>query len=302
MPRARIAGTHFPGPISERTPPDPSGSPPRRKSPIEGNRPHERPPRVVKPPRPAKVESAAFYELAWEAYRQRGKVADAIGALAPHGVDQGTVRGFVHVGVPAMGLRPLSVMLEESARASMRTEATMRGEMERLSVDEAAMLVESRVKAVAEAKARSESILGDATTQHEAEAKLARGNRMLTEAMLSAMGSVMMGMPALVGRVRKAMESTELSLEEGLDAIRTIGTTVHKISEATRTAIQAEHLVLGKPTSIKGTQHEGPEMSPEEAEQYIAIVTRAAKRHARNRTPVVVEPELSDRSDTITSP
>lgn len=259
-----------------------------RVPPLTGNRPHERP-QLPKKPAPAKVETAAAYELAWDAYRQRGKVADAAAALAPLGVTMETVRSMVHVGIPSIGLRPLSVRLEETARQALRTEATTRAEVERLSVEEAASMVQQRAMAVEEARKRTATILGDAKTQHQAEAELARGNRLLVQANMGAMGEVMLGLPNLVQKVRRAMESETVTLAEGLDAIRVIGTTVHKLAEATRTAIQAEHLVLGKPTSIiGGSPDEGPEMTPEEAEQYVGIIERAAKRRAARRTVVDV--------------
>lgn len=214
-------------------------------------------------------------------------MADAIAALAPLGVDHSTVRQLVHVGIPSIGLRPMSVRLEEAARESLRTEATTRSAVERLTVEEATTMVQQRAMAVDEARKRTSAILGDAKTQHQAEAELARGNRLLVQANMGAMGEVMMGLPKLVQRVRQAMEQESVTLAEGLDAIRIIGTTVHKLAEATRTAIQAEHLVLGKPTSIVGGAHDdGPEMSPEEAEQYVAIIERAAKRRAQRRTVI----------------
>jgi hypothetical protein len=257
-----------------------------RVPPLNGNRPHERPldPRR---PAPAKVASAATYELAWDAYRQRGRVRDVLEALAPLGVSAELCRSMVHVGLPTIGLRPLSVRLEETTRAALRTEAVTRDEVERLSVEEAGSLVQQRAQQVEEARARTTAILGDARTQHEAEAALARDSRVLVQTSMSALAGTMMGLPKLVERTRKAMESQELTLAEGLDAIRIIATSVHKLAEATRTSIQAEHLVLGKPTSIQGNAvDDGPEMTPEEAEQYVAIIERAARRNARKRTVV----------------
>lgn len=244
----------------------------------------------------------AAWEIAWKAYRERGLIEDVRVALIPLGYGVETARLLVHVGLVADGLPALSSKLEAEGRAAIRTEAKLRNVAERTTPRQAQTLLEERAVALEEAKRRDAAIRGDATTQHAEEAKLARANRIAVGAMVSATGTMLLGVGKLATRISKQLGDETLTLDKGMRALKDVAIIVQRLAEASRSAVQTEHLVLGKPTAIIGTDDGTPkEMSPADAELYVDLVVRAAQRRAARATVIDIEP-VSDRSDTHPEP
>ena len=265
-------------------------------------------PEPTQPGRPfvrtGRAPNVADYGRAWEAYRVRASLEDVVAALAPEGFGMHTARTLVYVGLPAHALPALTTKLDEEAREAAASDRRLRREAERVSPAQAQALLAERTTALEAARRRTAALRGDAATQMQEEAKLARANRLAVGALLAGMGEMLQAVPALAKRVRRSMEDETLDLAHGLRAMKDIAITTQKIAEASRAAVQTEHLVLGKPTTIIGTDDGAPEdMTPDEAELYIDLVVRAAERRAARRTSIEVEPvHVSDRSDTGTAP
>ncbi len=264
-----------------------------RAPPLDGNRPRST---------AGRAPSIEEYGRAWEAYRVRGSIEDVAAAIAPYSL--GTARSLVYVGLPLHELPSLRSKLEALGREAVASDRTLRRAEERLTADRAQELLAERAANVEAARKRTAALRGDAASQMQEEAKLARASRLAVGALLSGMGELLQGVPHLARQVRKAMESEQLSLKDGLRAMKDIAITTQKIAEASRAAVQTEHLVLGKPTSIIGTDDGTPDdMTPEMAEQYVDLVVRAARRRAARRTPIDVLPDdVSDRSDAAPDP
>lgn len=249
-------------------------------------------------PKPGRAAGPEEYGKAWTAYRVRASLEDVAAAIAPFGL--GTARTLVYVGLPAHNLPPLTTRLDVEMREAATSDAKLRREAERISPRQAQSLLDERATALEAARKRTAALRGDAATQMQEEARLARANRLAVGALLSGMGELLQAVPGLARKVRKAMEDETLDLVKGLRALKDIAITTQKVAEASRAAVQTEHLVLGKPTSIIGTDDGAPDdMSPEEAEVYIDLVMRAAHRRAARRTPIeATASTVSDRSDT----
>jgi hypothetical protein len=254
--------------------------------------------------RTGRAPNVEDYGRAWEAYRVRASLEDVVAAIAPQGFGMHTARSLVYVGLPALELPPLTTRLDGEAREAAASDRRLRREAERVSPAQAQALLAERTTALEAARKRTAMLRGDAATQMQEEAKLARANRLAVGALLSGMGELLQAVPALAKRVRRSMEDESLNLQAGLRAMKDIAFVTAKIAEASRAAVQTEHLVLGKPTTIIGTDDGAPEdMTPEEAELYIDLVVRAAERRAARRTSIDVEAvSVSDRSDTGQDP
>jgi hypothetical protein len=239
------------------------------------------------------------YGRAWEAYRERGSLDDVRDAIAAQGFGLATARTLVYVGIPKDGLPPLRTKLEEQGRIAASQDARLRRASERVSPAQAQQLLAERAQAVTVARRRTDALRGDAAQQMVEEAKLARANRLAVGALLGGMGEVLQAVPALAKQIRTAMESGKLDLRDGLRALKDIALVTSKVAEASRAAVQTEHLVLGKPTSIIGTHDADPDdMEPEEAAQWVALVVRAAGRAALAPSIEASSEDVSDRSDT----
>lgn len=245
------------------------------------------------------------WELAWSGFRHRGSIEDAAKALeAVTGQSVDTARRMVYIGVPKLGLPPLTKRLEDEGRSHLREDKQLRKEVNRLDAREARNMIEERAKIATEAALRTAAILGDHATQREEEARLVRANRRGAIVLASLNGELLSGAVELAKRVKVQLGDDTLPLGQGLKALKDIATIVQRTGEASRAAVQMERLLLGEPTGIHEHRHSDAsgalppkDMTPEEADKWLDIATRAVARRARAATVVEVEADAPDAED-----
>ena len=226
---------------------------------------------------------------AWEHTPTISSVSTALGC------GQGRAQSMLDVGIPELGLPPVRVQAELRARELAMSERAV----ERVEGNAAARLLERRVSMAREAEARAKEIAGDARDQKEAEARMVRMNRQGAIALASINARLLRGAIDLADGIERDLAHSAGSLKERMAYLRTMAQIVQRTAETSAKCVQMERLLLGEPTSIIGTIGTSDEMTAEEAEQYIALATRAVRRRARRRT--VIDATVVD-TDGVSEP
>jgi hypothetical protein len=235
----------------------------------------------------------------WEAARAAwlyGAGIDGIIRAVP-GLNKAEAQALAYVGDRRRGRPPLA---EEARAAAMKSDGIqngMLGAVERMDEQEAARLLELRAKRALEAEQATQQVLEDGGRARVEEARLVRANRLGTMALANANARLLRVVGAFSrglledlvvetpdgDRTSPAVDS--LTVKERLGLIRTIAQVVQRTAEASARAVQMERLLMGEPTSIVAhTPGPAADMTPEEAERWIAA---AARVHDRRRRPIL---------------
>ena len=218
---------------------------------------------------------------AWFAVGTLAAVREATG-LGPEGA-----RRLIESGAPALGLpsyrdaaRVRAAEIE--SRASKAEARTTKAE-----ADAIVRTLEERARAAKRAQETQTKVLGDAQASREAELRLVRANRGASIVLANVNGDLLRVARTVaesllddVGKLRS------LGARERMGILRTVAGIVQRTAQASYTAVQMERLLMGEPTAILGHAPAGPQsdMTPDEAEQWLAIANRAfERRRARAR-------------------
>lgn len=246
-------------------------------------------------PRNPYAVDAETYERARAAWLEHGTkqaVRDAIGC----GLD--LANRLVDVGEPSLRLPALRDVARVLAAELDRKVTSKERAVVHVEAAEMAKQLEARAAAAKAARAHETKVLGDAVSSRAEEVRLVRVNRQ------SAL--VLAGVNAALLKVSSRLASSllqdeaalvKLPARERMGLLRTIAGVVHRTAQASQVAVHMEHLLMGKPTTILGRADAGPstdDMTPEEAEQWLALANRAFARRAARRTVVDVEPDGAD--------
>lgn len=228
---------------------------------------------------------------AWVEDGRGGAVVHRVVADAA-GVDVGTARRWCEVGEEGLGLVSYRDRMRDAAREVVARDK--RGEtleaVERRGMD---AMARDRARALAKARETERKVLGDAVKQRAEEAMLVRGVRQTATAMLSAEAHLLKAAIGLSQSIAADVDAKTLTLKPGekVRLVRDIASIVKATAETARLAVSTERMVLGKPGGVLGSDTATDDMTPEEAEAYIAMATRAMARRARARVVVDVAAE-----------
>ena len=250
-------------------------------------------------PNQGSVIAPEVYEKARAAYLAHGTIGavrDALGcsvAVATRLIDSGEPR--LHLPSLKDAARVLAAQVEKKSLAVERASAQEQA-------DNLALTLEARAKAARQARAHEGKVLGDAVASRGDEVRLVRANRQ-SALVLAAVNADLL-------RVASNLSSTllqdkaalaKLSPREKLGLIRTVAGIVHRTAQTSQTAVNMERLLMGEPTAIVGRADGAPstqDMTPEEAEQWFNLASRAFRRRAARRTTIDVEPVEAGAEET----
>lgn len=211
-------------------------------------------------------------------------------------------RALVYLGLPHLSLPPLKKAQTREIRKADKREKDMEQAIERVDATEAARLLDLRRKASERALANERALLGDAEKTRDAELKLVRANR--NGAMLLAViGSNLLQSASAISRsLAEDAESgrlRSLSPKEKVSIVKNIAQVAKSTAEVSARAVQMERLLMGEPTAILGHTSATPtaDMTPEEAEQWFNLASRAFARKRRKDNAIDVGPVDPDDLD-----
>lgn len=192
-------------------------------------------------------------------------------------------RGLVEVGIPELGLVGYRERAADAVRAVVAADRRrLTGEAAERATSVA--LAEGRAVAASKAAAAQARVLGDAVEQAAAEVRVVRGVRQTASAMLQLEGNLLRAASILSTSVLRELDPAHggnpaaLPLGKRVQLVRDVAAIVKATAETAKIAVQAERLILGKPTNIIGTGEPTSAMSPEEALVFVELASRATAR------------------------
>lgn len=205
------------------------------------------------------------------------------------------MRQWIEAGDVGMSLPSYRERARDAAREVVARDR--RGEtlesVERRGLDG---IARDRAKAIADAREAERKVLGDAVQQRAEEARLVRGVRQTATAMLSAEAHLLKAALALSASIAADVASGQtMSTRDKVRLVRDVAAIVKSTAETARLAVTTERVLLGKPGGVLGPDVPDADMTPEEAEAYITMATRAMARRARSR--VVVDAVAGDAAE-----
>lgn len=247
---------------------------------------------------PIMVERRAAWERGFAAWDGGALgVREGVAAVArAGGVSEGVARVWIETGEVSLGLPSYRERLRDAAREVVARDR--RGEsleaVERRGME---AMARDRARALAEARRVESKVLGDAVTQRAEEAKLVRGVRQTATAMLSAEAHLLKAALGLAKSIDEDVSTGRLAMKprEKVALVKDIATIVKQTAETARLAVATERMVIGKPGTVLGPDDAAvSNMTPDEAEAYVAIAQRAIARRARQRIVIDAEAESAD--------
>lgn len=238
------------------------------------------------------------YEAARVAFIEKGTRRAICEAT---GMGDQAARRLLDSGVPSRGLPPLRDAArihaaEVEKRLGLAEKAAAKEQAEAL-----ATTVEARARAAKRARDNELAVLGDAEKSRADEVTLVRANRKSALAFAGINARLLRASSVLAESMLRDEKRLEtLPLREKLHALRTIAGIVHRTAQASQVAVNMERLLMGEPTHILGRADAGPstdDMTPEEAEQWLALANRAFARRARRRSVVDGSLATTEQSD-----
>lgn len=246
------------------------------------------------------------YERARVAFVERGTLAAVREAT---GLGLPAAQRLLDSGVPTRGLPSLrdaarAHAAEVERRLRLAEKASAGAEAKEL-----ATTLEQRARAAKAAREHEAKVLGDAVASRADEVTLVRANRK-SALVLASINADLLRAGTILARslLEDPKALTKLSPRERLGLIRTVAGVVHRTAQASQVAVNMERLLMGEPTAILGrADGTGPstqDMTPDEAEQWLALANRAFARRAARRTVIDVEtspgtPEQSEDVDEL---
>jgi len=232
--------------------------------------------------------SAELYEAARTAYISGGSIKAIRDAT---GLSTTASQRLLDSGVPQLHLPPI----REAARLeAAKVEVELRKREEKAARTEAAELaqvMEARAKAAKRAKETEAKILGDVEKSRGEEIRLVRANRVSATVLAQVNADLLRVSSELARSLLEDVSSLKkLDPHKRMGVLRTVAGIVHRTAQASAAAVQMERLLMGEPTAILG-RADGPStehMTPDEAEQWLALANRAFARRAARRTVVDV--------------
>lgn len=233
--------------------------------------------------------TAELYEAARDAYVGHGTLSAVREAT---GLGQGAAQRLLDSGIPQLGLPSL----RDAARAeASKVEARLRKREDAaatLEAKELAKVMEARAQAQKRAREHETKVLGDAERSRAEEVQLVRLNRISATVLAQVNADLLRVSSSLAKSLLEDQAALrKLTPKERLGILRTVAGVVHRTAQASAASVNMERLLMGQPTAILGradgpsTQH----MTPEEAEQWLALANRAFARRAARRTVVDAE-------------
>jgi hypothetical protein len=249
------------------------------------------------------VITPEVYARARVAYLEHGTpqaVREATGLRAE------AVARLIDSGEPRLHLPSLRDAARVAAAAVSRELARVEKGTAEEQAQTLARSLEARAKAARQAREHEAKVLGDAVASRADEVLLVRANRKSALA-LAAINADLLRAGTILSRslLEDPKALARLSPRERLGLLRTIAGVVHRTAQASQVAVSMERLLMGEPTAILGrADGTGPstaDMTPEEAEQWLALANRAFARRAGRRTLVDVEtsPSTSREDDVV---
>lgn len=242
------------------------------------------------------------YARAREAFVMTGNVKEVAKAS---GLGWQSAQRLIDVGDPLSHLPSL----RDAARVAAIAVSKELAASEKASAKETAHVLASRLEARAKAarKARDHEakVLGDATKSRADEVRLVRANRMSAMVLAQVNADLLQVSSKLANSLLEDVDKiTKRSPMERMTILRTIAGVVHKTAQASQVAVNMERLLMGEPTAILGRSDGSPnpstdDMTPEEAEQWLALANRAFERRARRSTVVDVPPEEEGHGEVV---
>jgi hypothetical protein len=231
------------------------------------------------------------YERARVAFLERGTLAavrEATGLGAP------AVQRLLDSGIPTRGLPSL----RDAARVhAADVERRLRLAEKASAAEQAGALaatLEQRSKAARASREHEGKVLGDAVASRADEVLLVRANRKSALALAGINASLLRAGSAIAASILNDRDRLDkLSPRDRLGLLRTIAGIVHRTAQASQVSVNMERLLMGEPTAILGRTDAGPstaDMSPEDAEKWLAIANKAFARRASRRTVVEALP------------
>lgn len=212
------------------------------------------------------------------------------------GVSETLARKWVEVGEVSLGLPSYRDRLREAAREVVARDR--RGEtLESVERRGFEARVADRARALEAGRKAERKVLGDAVAQRAEEAKLVRGVRQTATAMLTAEAHLLRAAIQLGESISADVSSGKLAAmktTEKTRLVRDIASIVKATAETARLAVTTERTILGKPGSVLGPDLDAEDMSPEEAEAYVEMASRAIRRRAAKRTVIDTTSEVAE--------
>lgn len=238
------------------------------------------------------------YEAARTAYLSVGTVAAIREAT---GLGQRAAQRLLDSGEPRIGLPSLrDAARAEAAKVERRLRQRERQAAEQ-EAKELAKTMEQRAKAARAAREHESKVLGDAVQARKEEVQLVRLNR-ISSTVLAQINADLLRTSSKVAKSLLEADLSKVSVRERLTILRTVAGIVHRTAQASAAAVNMERLLMGEPTAILGrADAPGPstaDMTPEEAEQWLAIANRAFKRRAERKS--IIEAEVVEESSAET--
>lgn len=243
--------------------------------------------------------SAEVYARARAAYLEHGSivaVAEAAGIgrdLAARLIDSGEPR----LSLPS--LRDCARVVAAQVSKEMSRAETASGVQAASGV---AKSLEVRAAAARRAREHESVVLGDAVKSREAEVRLVRANRMSALVLAGVNADLLKVSSRLAESLLRDVEVlVKKDARERMGILRTVAGVVHRTAQASQVAVNMERLLMGEPTAIlgraDGTSPSTGDMTPEEAEQWLALANRAFARRAARRTTIDVEPASGQEAE-----
>jgi len=192
--------------------------------------------------------------------------------------------------------RPIKDLLAEEQEAA-------RARMVDLERQTEALTAELEAKRQAEAKAKA---LEDANSSRVKEAQMVRGARAGAQALIATIGGVSGGVAQLAVKVGKALQTlaqspdplTMKDMTELTRVISTLASAMRQATDAAKSTMEMERLLLGEPTAIVGHVHL-TDVTLDEAEKRMGAAMKALER--AKRMGVVVEGRVIGQLPSSTS-
>lgn len=244
------------------------------------------PPVRPKGPGPNAQLTKELHALAVTAWIREGTIA-AIKEATGLGTD--TATRLLDSGIPSLGLPSLRDAARIHAHDAEKKRLAHERKANTAAALAAAKVIEEkakeRTKALKAVKDQETKVLGDATASRNDEIMLVRTNRQSALVLAKVNGRLLKTSLALADSLDDSAAIARMSVKEKLNCMRTIAGIVHRTALASQVSVNMERLLMGEPTAILGRQDMGPspqDMSPEEAEKWLAIANHAmARKRAR---------------------
>lgn len=226
------------------------------------------------------------------------------------GVPLAALREFEAVGLVGAGL-PAYVNRERmEVRAALAGDSTFESRHGGRVQSAEAMANEEIERVQAQTK-KTLAVIADAVASREEEARLVRANRGAAIALsginLTLLRGALKVSDALASKLER-LDPESLDIDATARLLRTVAMTVKTGAESAKIAVQLERLSAGEPTEIVGMTDAGStsfepstaDMSPDDAEKWLAIAQRAFARRAARST--VIESKALVAGDNARTP